>query len=835
MGEGSAPPAPPRPVFCIVDPSLRDFVGHHFAWDRAVSGAAAAEGFAPVTLGHRAALPAVTGVLRVVPAFRRDIWARHPLARGIPGLPGRLLDHALCIRDFAADLRRGLDGLVLPPGSVVLGHMITAKHLPGFARVLARLPHGVAAVLLLRYQPFFYDNPIAARALRRLEALAAGGRRIRLASDSARLAQAIGRLTTLPVEVLPIPHAPPPAPPPAARPPGAPVRFASLGNARDEKGYLEILEAIRLLAAGPEGLRGLAFTLQSNDPQPALRPAVSALAAAPPPGVTLLRTALDEAAYRAALAEADIVLVPYWRSIYEARTSGVFLEALAAGKPVIATDDTWMSDELAALGGAGLLVPDRDPVALAGAIRRAAAEHDALAARARAARPRVLARHDARALVRQCAAAAAPPPGPPRRLAMFYPWDDLAEPRAGAARRCTLLLDWLAPRVEAVTVIQSGAVPTVVRRGPALTIEAVPRPAWSRPLRRAFRLAMLPLTGRAGSGQALFLWWHLERLADPRFRRRAEAAVRGADAVLLEYGFWAPVVLSACRRHGVPCVLTQHDVLAEQVTGSPLLRRWTKAVEVAALRRAARVVSVSADDQAAFRRLGVATVVAPNPVDPRSLAAPRMPPAEARCLLRATTGLDLPEARPVALFVGSAHAPNLAAVAALRRIAPACLPGLLLLTAGACAAPGLRGGVLSLGPVPEEALRALHALASLAVIPLAGGSGTSLKTLEAMAAGLPVLGTAAAFRGLAVRPGTDCVLEDALERWPDRIAALLADPAAARAMGEAARRAAARHAPDVAFAPYAALLGLPEAAESPPRAPLSRRSRTTSAARAGCP
>ncbi|MBX9698675.1 MAG: glycosyltransferase, partial [Acetobacteraceae bacterium] len=369
-----------RPVFCIVDPSLRDFVGHHFAYDVSVAEAAEAAGFRAVALGPRDARPEVTARLPVTPVFRRDIWGKHPWSRPFPGVLKRVVDHALCIRDFDVDLRAGLDGLALPPGSVVLGHMITAKHLPGLARAAARLPPGVTLVLLLRYQPFFYDNPIGDRAFRRLEALARQGRRIRLASDSARLAREIGRLTTLPVEVLPIPHTPPETDSPGARRDGAPVRFASLGGARDEKGYLEILEAIRVLRAEPKGLAGLEFVLQSNDAAPDVQAAIDAFAAACPPQVTLLRSALYEAAYAAALHAADVVLLPYWRSIYEARTSGVFLEALAAGKPVIATDDTWMSDELAR-HGAGILVPDRNPAALAAAIRAAAHEHAGLAAR----------------------------------------------------------------------------------------------------------------------------------------------------------------------------------------------------------------------------------------------------------------------------------------------------------------------------------------------------------------------------------------------------------------------------------------------------------------------
>jgi glycosyltransferase involved in cell wall biosynthesis len=62
---------------------------------------------------------------------------------------------------------------------------------------------------------------------------------------------------------------------------------------------------------------------------------------------------------------ADVVLLPYDST--EQVTSGVLIEALAAGKPVVATQFPHAREVLA--GGAGLLVPHRDPAAIAVALR----------------------------------------------------------------------------------------------------------------------------------------------------------------------------------------------------------------------------------------------------------------------------------------------------------------------------------------------------------------------------------------------------------------------------------------------------------------------------------
>ena len=62
---------------------------------------------------------------------------------------------------------------------------------------------------------------------------------------------------------------------------------------------------------------------------------------------------------------ADVVLLPFDSA--EQVTSGVLIEAVAAGKPVVATQFPHARELLT--GGAGLLVPHRDPAAIAAALR----------------------------------------------------------------------------------------------------------------------------------------------------------------------------------------------------------------------------------------------------------------------------------------------------------------------------------------------------------------------------------------------------------------------------------------------------------------------------------
>ncbi len=78
---------------------------------------------------------------------------------------------------------------------------------------------------------------------------------------------------------------------------------------------------------------------------------------------------------------ADVVLLPYDST--EQVTSGVLIEAIAAGKPVVATEFPHAREVLA--GGAGILVPHRDPAAIAAALRSLSTRTDVMTRMASAA------------------------------------------------------------------------------------------------------------------------------------------------------------------------------------------------------------------------------------------------------------------------------------------------------------------------------------------------------------------------------------------------------------------------------------------------------------------
>jgi glycosyltransferase involved in cell wall biosynthesis len=100
------------------------------------------------------------------------------------------------------------------------------------------------------------------------------------------------------------------------------------------------------------------------------------------PFVTFDDTYRDLAALTALISSADLVVLPY--DSKDQVTSGVLVDAVAAGRPVVSTAFPHAVELLAS--GAGLVVPQRDPEALAAAIRSVvtdAQRADAMAAEAR--------------------------------------------------------------------------------------------------------------------------------------------------------------------------------------------------------------------------------------------------------------------------------------------------------------------------------------------------------------------------------------------------------------------------------------------------------------------
>jgi glycosyltransferase involved in cell wall biosynthesis len=275
------------------------------------------------------------------------------------------------------------------------------------------------------------------------------------------------------------------------------------------------------------------------------------------------------------------------------------------------------------------------------------------------------------------------------------------------------------------------------------------------------------------------------------FAARVRELARDADVLHLEEAETA-----WCDRGlGTPSVLhLQYLVRSDRDLGAPWRHQFRDVLE---LRRAERMAvrshrnlvasSPVVADELRRQAPGAGVVLAPLALDPSIY-----PPAP----------LDGP---PVAGIVGTAAWPPTAE--AMRFLVEEVWPlvrrqvadGRLVVAGRGTAELGLAGeGVEVLGEVPSasEFLRGLSVL----LFPQRRGSGMKVKTLEALATGLPVVTTESGAEGIA--PNDGVVVRAAPAALAEAAAELLSDPAARRERGAAARAAfAAGYAPGPATLP----------------------------------
>ena len=79
------------------------------------------------------------------------------------------------------------------------------------------------------------------------------------------------------------------------------------------------------------------------------------------------------------------------------------------------------------------------------------------------------------------------------------------------------------------------------------------------------------------------------------------------------------------------------------------------------------------------------------------------------------------------------------------------------------------------------------------IVPIQAGSGIRIKSLEAMALGVPVVSTSIGAQGLTVESGTQMIIADDPEGFADGIIQLLLNPAASQAMTQQARAYVEQH------------------------------------------
>lgn len=117
---------------------------------------------------------------------------------------------------------------------------------------------------------------------------------------------------------------------------------------------------------------------------------------------------------------------------------------------------------------------------------------------------------------------------------------------------------------------------------------------------------------------------------------------------------------------------------------------------------------------------------------------------------------------PQVLFMGSGHHPNLEAVQEVFKLADKCKDMQFLIMGSCCGAfnPELKPlNVLFLGELPESERLVVLEMVDLAVNPMLTGSGTNLKMIDFLAAGIPTLSSEIGARGLGLQDEVQCLIK----------------------------------------------------------------------------
>jgi hypothetical protein len=347
--------------FFYVAPPFCGVAGHYFNYAHGLFQACRESGIPFLAIGASriAGEPDFPGELPFQPLFHEPgaLCVRGIRIRGL----GRLRNYLLFRRSLKELQRHPGFG----PGAFCLVEEPRLFNIAATTRWLGSLNRDKCPRLgfLFRYGLRSADGfrwlPMRDAHLPMLKTLEAAARRlpITLLSDSHIVAAHLRELTSLSIRVIPV-HFEIPTEGvtgiPAQTHPGV-VHFYMPGVAAKTKGTSLLVEALRILKNAPAMAR-MRFTIpfypipNANPEMDEARAVVESLRL---PNVEILYQGLGREEYYDRLLRADVILTPYDPDRYQA-TSGPFAEALALGKPVVTSGNTWMSAMLNLGHGAGL-------------------------------------------------------------------------------------------------------------------------------------------------------------------------------------------------------------------------------------------------------------------------------------------------------------------------------------------------------------------------------------------------------------------------------------------------------------------------------------------------
>jgi glycosyltransferase involved in cell wall biosynthesis len=294
-------------------------------------------------------------------AFIRVIFSPIILLFRSPDWMSRWLADYLKMRQFGKDTWCLFRQVRLENGDIVFIPTLSHVEMLGLLRYLKKDPGSTQATWHLLFRRNLYSGrepdyaaqdealrPIRNAFFQFLENLPT--HKVYFYTDTEELTAQYNRLLGVKrFRTLPIPHTYPPLE--CLQSDRRPLRVIYVGDARAEKGYHHLPRIVQDLWADYVETGKVIFVFQSNYNTPEGEPeaivARSQLECYPKDKVILVKEPLSSEEYWKLLSSGDINLLLYDRDNYYARSSGIFIESLALGVPVIVPAGTWMARQLA--------------------------------------------------------------------------------------------------------------------------------------------------------------------------------------------------------------------------------------------------------------------------------------------------------------------------------------------------------------------------------------------------------------------------------------------------------------------------------------------------------
>ena len=365
----------------IADHTLKDYQGHSFEYCNSIRNIALKKGWEVTTLGTCEINQEVKSQLNAIPFFKYDFFHQFALPSFTNLLPSKFSNflnsrwnayqHNQTLFNTLCKL---LGSLKTTDPTLILFPTFSFNDIIGITRFAEKLPRAsntqIAMVQHFTSRPNLekdhFPHRLYKHALDYLSQSLAKNR-IHLFTDSQDLNDEYKFYTNKPFKILPIPHTFHTDLKPQIESKQEKLVVGYLGDARTNKGFHLIPEAIKLvnISLGDHSLHWKIQANIRNHQEWQTVQAVNLLKTNP--CIQLHHTAMDTNAYHKMMAEIDIFMLPYTLENYHSQTSGVFSEIRGLGKVSVVTRGTWMAREITRSGGGILCMPE-DSKSLADAI-----------------------------------------------------------------------------------------------------------------------------------------------------------------------------------------------------------------------------------------------------------------------------------------------------------------------------------------------------------------------------------------------------------------------------------------------------------------------------------